>query len=106
MEEDNIRLFKLVTSEEVVAKVISEKEGHYVLEKPRLCAMQQGKGEDGKIGNFLVLLPWIMYATDPNTGTEKDIKLYKNVIAGEPIGLPLVMEKEYLSVTSTIQLIT
>ena len=104
MEENNIKLFKLATSEEIVSKVVREEEDYYVLEKPRLCAMQQGKDAEGRVGNFLVLLPWIMYATDPNTKMEKDIKLYKQVIAGESIEVPLIMEKEYLETISSIQL--
>lgn len=101
----DMRLFKLVTSEEIITEVTEETETHYVLKKPRLCAMQQGKDEQGNVGNFLVLLPWIMYATDPTTKTEKDIKLFKHVIAGESEGVQAILEKEYLSATTGLQLL-
>lgn len=103
--EQEIKLFKLLTSEEIVTRVVEENDEYFILEKPRLCAMQQGKDAEGNVGNYLVLLPWIMYATDPNTKTEKDIKLYKRVIAGESVEVPIVMEKEYLSTISPIQIV-
>ena len=103
--EDSLKLFKLLTSEEIVANVVRETDDYFVLDKPRLCAMQQGNDDKGNPGNYLVLLPWIMYATDPTTKTEKDIKLYKRSIAGESMGVPGIMEKEYLSVTTSIQLV-
>ena len=83
-------LIKLVTSEEIIAKVLEEDDEKYKVEKPRLCAMQQGQGEDGKVGNFLVLLPWIMYAFDPTTKTERDSYIYKNTIAGQAVDVPKI----------------
>ncbi len=100
-----IKLFKLVTSEEVVTTVIEETDEYFVLEKPRLCAMQQEQDAEGKItGNYLVLMPWMVYATDPVAKTERDVKMYKATIAGEAVEVPLIMEKEYQSQTSPIQL--
>ncbi len=100
-----LKLLKLFTSEEVIAQVLEDTDEYYILHKPRLCAMQQGKGADGKVGNYLVLLPWIMYATDPTTKTEQDIKMYKRVIAGESIEIPDAIDKEYVAVTTNIQMI-
>ena len=103
---DNIKLFKLVTSEEIVTRIADETDDYYLLEKPRLCTISQRQDKQGNVGNFLVLLPWMMYATDPENKIEKDVKLYKSVIAGEADGTPNAIEKEYLSVISTIQLVT
>ena len=105
---DDIRLFKLPTSEEVVAKVVKEEDDHYVLEKPRLCALRQEQNpETGEItGNFLVLMPWMVYATDPTNGTEQDIKLAKNMVLGEAVHTPGAIESEWLHVTSSIQLLS
>ena len=98
-----LKLFKLSTSEEVISKVVKTEEDHYVLEKPRLCAMQQAQDDQGNItGNYLVLLPWMMYATDPSTKTERDVKLYFRSIAGEAVSIPAVMEQEYEATTSSI----
>ena len=98
-----IKLFKLTTSEEIISKIVSEEDGYYVLEKPRLCAMQQAQDPEGNItGNYLVLLPWMMYATDPSTKTERDVKLYKQTIAGEAVSVPKIMEDEYTNTVSAI----
>ena len=105
--KETLRLFKLFTSEEVVVKIVKEEDDHYVVEKPRLCALRQEHDPQGNItGNYLVLMPWMVYATDPETGTEEDIKLYKNVIAGETVKMPNAIEKEWLHVTSKIQLLS
>lgn len=103
---NEIKLFKLVTSEEIVTTVIKEENDYFVLEKPRLCAMQQEQDKEGNIvGNYLVLMPWMMYATDPVAKTERDVKLYKHTIAGEAVEVPALMEKEYQSQISSIQLL-
>lgn len=99
-------LVKLQTSEEIIAKVVEDAGDHYILNKPRLCAMQQGQDENGKVGNFLVLLPWVMYAYDPTTKSEKDVKMYKSAIIGESVDVPKILEDEYLQTTSGIQLAT
>ena len=101
---DKLILVKLVNSEEVIAKAVEETDEYFMLNKPRLCAMQQGQDENGQVGNFLVLLPWVMYAFDPVNKTEKDVKMYKRAIIGEPESVPLVMEEEYLQTTSGIQI--
>lgn len=103
---DKLILIKLQTSEEVIAKVLEENDDSYILEKPRLCAMQQGQDENGKVGNFLVLLPWIMYAFDPTTKTERDVELFKSAMVGRAVAVPKVLEDEYLQQTSGIQLAT
>ncbi len=105
---DKLRLFKLFTSEEVVVKVLKEEEDYFLVEKPRLCALRQEQDPTtGQVtGNFLVLMPWMVYATNPETGAEEDIKLYKTVIAGETEKMPTAIEKEWLHVTSSIQLLS
>ena len=51
-----LKLFKLVTSEEVVTTVVEDNDDYFVLEKPRLCAMQQVQDNEGNItGNYLII---------------------------------------------------
>lgn len=101
-----LKLFKLVTSEEVVTTVVEDNDDYFVLEKPRLCAMQQVQDNEGNItGNYLVLMPWMIYATDPTAKIEKNVKLYKRTIAGEAVEIPTAMEKEYQQHTTGIQLL-
>ena len=91
----NIRLFKLVTGEEMIAKVVKEDNNRWNVESPRvLVAQPTGNGQMG-----IAMIPWIVGAPDCTTTlSEKDI-------VGTPISnLSKQLEDGYLSQTSGIAL--
>lgn len=97
----DVMLFKLSTSEEILAKINDETETHYVLDRPRLLApMQQHNNQVS-----LALIPWLMGAQDPRTEFESAITLNKSAIIGKASELPKALVDMYLSKTSGISLI-
>jgi len=92
---------KTVSTEEVVATVISEEDEHFILEKPRSLVMQQHP--DGSVS--LGMLPFMASANNPEFATESNVKLYKKDVMGEVIEVPEPLAKAYLQQVSGIQLV-
>lgn len=99
-----IQAFKLLTGEEIVAKVLKfdNDTRKYTLEKPRTIMMTPGK--DRQL--HLSLVPWMVSAQDPDGEAESDSCLYEAAVVGEPQKVPALLEKGYLQNVSTIQLIS
>ena len=93
----DIRIFKLVTGEEVIAKALSSpsEPGSWTLKNPRvLVAQPTGNGQMG-----IAMIPWIVAAPDHS------VKIREKDIVGDPISnLPKQVEDGYLSQTSGIAL--
>lgn len=91
----NIKIFKLVSGEEIITKVLEDSslQSYIVIEKPRsIQPVPQGPNQFG-IG----LLPYII------TNADGQIKLYKAAISGE-CDAPSDVEKVYLQQTTNIQI--
>ena len=90
-----VALFKLITGEEVIGKIVKDEETSIVLDDIRsLIVQQSGQGQVG-----VALVPWF-------TGMhEGEIKIEKVHIVGTPISrIPKQLEDVYLEQTSKIQL--
>lgn len=101
MEKGEVIAVKTVSNEEVVAKLSSEQDDHFVLEKARVLVMQQM--QDGSVS--LGMLPFMASANNPEFTTESDVKLYKKDIMGEVLSVPEALEKAYLQQVSGIKLV-
>jgi hypothetical protein len=89
MTEPYIRIFKLSTGEEVIARVMSEDEKEFVIEKP----LQMAMGQRG-----LQFAPFMMMVDpDKKLGLKKD----KVVADGPPVK---EIEGQYESITTGIAL--
>ena len=92
----NIKVFKLISAEEVVGEVTKNEDDYLMVRKPRVLAMvPAGNGQVGA-----QLMPYVISAPDD------EIKLYKAGIVGEVQHTPIGLEKGYIENTSSIQLAT
>ncbi len=88
-----VKIFKLVTGEEVIANEESSGCDHIALGKPRvlhLVSTEQGQQAG--------LAPWIITAPDAS------IKIRPDAVIGE-LSCPADVEKAYMQQTSSIQLV-
>jgi hypothetical protein len=91
MIEPYIRVFKLSTGEEIIARVVDEDRGEFIIEKP----LQMAMGQRG-----LQFAPFMMMVDpDKNLGLKKD----KVVADGPPVR---EIEGQYESITTGIALPT
>lgn len=97
---DNIKVFKLVTSEEIVAEVEEELEDTFVLKRPRSLVLMQAGGQVSQ-----ELMPWIVSASDADGEFESFVTLEKLHIMGEVIDVPEDLINYYHSKTSGIALV-
>jgi len=99
-----IKAFKLVTGEEVVAKIskYDPDTGEYTLDKPRTLMMVPA-AEKGQM--HLSLIPWMVSAQDAETGVEIDSVLHESQIVGQVVRVPNQLERGYMKNVSTIQLL-
>lgn len=90
----SVKVFKLISGEELIATVSTESDTQYHLSEPTTIVMQQTERGVG-----VALMPYMPYAG-------KQVVLYKSSISSE--GSPLVeMENEYSRVTgSGIQIVS
>lgn len=95
-----LKAFKLVTGEEIIGSVVSTDDDTITLEQARTIMITPTA--DGRMN--LSLVPWMVSAQDPTTGTEKLAILHTRSVVGTPSDVPLALEKGYLQNTSTIQL--
>ena len=95
---DEIQCFKLKSGEEMITRIVSSEENHFVLDRPRvLVAQQTGPNQLG----IVAMVPWMF--SDP----DGEILLYKDQIAGElRRDVPKALEDGYLKETSGIELAT
>lgn len=90
----SVKVFKLISGEELIATVSTQSDSEYKLTDPTTIVMQQTERGVG-----VALVPYMPYAG-------KQVTLYKSAVASE--GSPLVeMENEYSRVTgSGIQIVS
>jgi len=90
-----IRLFKLISGEEIVARVQEETPTTFVLKSVRALVIHPAANGQMQVG----MMPWSAGVPDGN------VTLYKTGILGTPEEpLPKQLEDGYLSQTSGIQL--
>ena len=89
-----IQLFKLVSGEEIIAKVVSENETTYLVSDVRTLVMQPtGPGQMG-----IALVPWVA------TMADQELPLKKTHVMVENKNVPKQLEDGYLQETTGIQL--
>ena len=86
-----VKIFKLVSGEEVLSKVEVIDDGTWLLTDPRMLGMNPQTGQPGMMP-FMMLNP------------ERKVKLNPNQIIAESASVPPDMEKKYLSDVSGIAL--
>lgn len=91
----NIKLFKLISSEEIIAKVVGSDTSSWTLEAPMIIQLSQVA--PGQVG--VMLMPWIV----GNQKTNVTLKTSTMAIS-EPIPAAKELEDQYLQQTSGIQL--
>ena len=91
---DEIKVFKIATGEEVIARVTSEGLDHYVLSKPRVVAIAPGPGGQMSV----TLIP--LFASNQ----DGDAKLLKNGVVAEPDSINKELENGYIQQTTGIAL--
>ena len=96
-----VKVFKTISGDEVIAKVVKEEADHWVLEKARIL-FPQNQG-DGTVS--LVMIPLITVAENPELRTESDMIFYTKNIMAVIFTIPASLEKSYLQQVSSIQLI-
>jgi len=102
VEEGDIVLYKLTTTEEIIAKVVELGDDYVVLNRPRVLAPMEA--QNGKIG--LVMIPWMMGGQDPDSGFESDVVVSNITVAGRVFDAPKSLIDMYVQKTSGIQLVT
>lgn len=91
-----VQVYKLITGEEIIARIGEEKEDTITLKSPRVVAI--GPGPNGQMS--VTLIP--LFASCP----DGDFELAKHAIVGTPIGdITEQLEKGYVAQTSGIELI-
>ena len=91
---ENIRVFKLISGEEVMGRLVREDKKYYILSKPRAVAI--GPGPNGQVS--VTLIPLFASSQDG------DITIYKSGIVAEPDKISLELEKGYIQQTTGIAL--
>ena len=91
---DEIKVFKLVTGEEVITRVIKEYGDHYTLSKPRVVAIHPGP--DGKVA--VTLIPLLASSQDG------DVQIFKSAIIGQAMSTNSEIERGYIEQTTGIAL--
>lgn len=92
--ENDIRAFKLISGEELIANVIEVTDDFFMVEKP--LALITNPGENGQMS--IGMIPWSV--ADP----EGTIKLHTRVIAGETSNIMKMLLDGYLQQTTGIML--
>lgn len=90
----NVKSFKLVTGEEIIARVEEDLENRVVLLKPRVIRVIQARG--GEVG--IAMLPWVVSGGDENPVTLFAASIITIVTPTREV------EQTYLSETSAIAL--
>lgn len=93
MEED-IKVFKLVTGEELMSRVTDEDDDSFTLSKPRVVAI--GPGPNNQVS--VTLIP--LFASSQNG----IIRLNKSSIVATPVEFSPELEKAYIEQTTGIAL--
>lgn len=91
----NVQVFKLITGEEVIARVVTQPNEEYVgLDRARVISMMPT--QNGQLG--IALMPLSINAIDAV------FFIHSGAIIGHPAKVNIDLEKRYLSETSGIQL--
>ena len=72
---------KLISSEEIIARVVTDEEDFYILENVRAIFPQPTQNQQIAI----VFTPWMLSSLGDK---EESVKVYKDKIMGEPMVLP------------------
>jgi len=92
---NEIKLFKMNTGEEIIAKVVKQDGDMLTLASPRVLMAQQV--QSGQVG--IAMIPWLMGAPD------MDIQISVEDVVGIPVGdLPKQLSDGYLQQTTGIAL--
>jgi len=92
----NIRVLKMISGEEIICEVVAESELHMIVNKPFM--FQVIEAHQGQLA--LAMTPYVL--CDPNI---ENLPLKHLAIAFD-IPAPTQPEKEYLSQTSSIELLS
>lgn len=92
---EEIKVFKIVTGEEIISRVTDEDESAYQLDRPRVVAIAPNP-QTGQMS--VTLIP--LFAVDQD-GTAT---IYKSAVVGEPHAINEELEKGYLQQTTNIAL--
>lgn len=91
----DVKVYRLLSGEEIIGYIKREMEDHVVLAKPHAMVLQQHP-ETGK--------PVLMFAPIMiSTMSEGEAKIYRTAIAIEPVKVPDQIEKGFMNQTSLIQ---
>ena len=96
---NNIKVFKLTTGDEIIAKVVSSPENvipNWKIEKARMIIMQQTQA--GHIG--LGLLPWLA------SNVDGEVEIYSSALVLVPFSPDVNLENEYIQQTTGIAIAT
>lgn len=96
----NIRAFKLITGEEVITSYVMGGGDSVTFIRPRVINVQQVA--PGQFG--LALAPWMLSQGGDDIGFEVTIPLDR-IVTPTGTNVPNAIEKEYLKMTSGIQLV-
>jgi len=62
----DLRAFKIVTGEEIIAELLGDKADYYEISKPRQLGLIQAQGPDGQPTLVPHLVPWVVCNPDGN----------------------------------------
>jgi hypothetical protein len=62
----DLRAFKIVTGEEIIAELLGDKADHYEISRPRQLGLIQAQAPDGSPSLIPHLVPWIVCNPDGN----------------------------------------
>ena len=104
----DIRAFKLTSGEEIIAGYVGHVApsatayGKIIVNRPRVINVQQV--QPGQFG--LALAPWMLSIGGNDSGPDGEIALAsQTVMTPSGVPVPAAIEKEYLKMTSGIQLV-
>lgn len=90
----DIKVYKLVSGEEIVGTVVESEQNFVSLEKVRaIHLVPQGNNQFG-----VAMMPYV--TSDPNGA----IKIYAHAVSAEVVKVPADLEKTYMMQTSSIQI--
>ena len=91
-----IRIYKLLSGEEIIGYFKSATDRYVLLSKAHVIVPQQN--EQGKI--VILFAPWLIASIG---GYDGDTELYWNAISGRQVKIPEQMERAFMEQTSGIK---
>lgn len=95
MSANVIAIFKLISGDELVGRLIDEDDTHFMIEKPLAVAiMRDERGQPGK-----ALMPWLLLEANSQI-----LAVYKDKLLISPVGAAKEVSDAWLQQTSGIVL--